>query len=519
MLAPVPWRVPVQLRTRLATLVIALIVVVAALATCRQRVSLTNVSAPPDVASDADVAPARRIRHRATRPVARVGKTPSPVLDTSSSRVIDRSEVLTWPQDSPSRAKAQPTGRVHVLMLKNGRPFAGGHICFYDEAQFVAPAPWDGATSSDYAYAGLPMYVSMWPHFDPVLRSGGSVSGFTRERGITGVDGTLSIDVPADRPLVLFVRYAMSGIPLVSHPHVALREGEEVSVTIEAARIRKLTGRCVDERGNPLPNMLVQAVAPFAESPLSRVATTSATGEFALDVIGDDSDVRVRAVVPYVRYPLGMYDSESEIPPIPAETTIDGAVPGGGPVEVRMYSAPLVYIELAVPEGETALGHLQIEGLVFDEVSNAWGRLGGPAFRRAAGTPPRRRMVIALPRAEANRPLVLWSWGGWGVSGVDPRGLDRVSVAFHRGRWAGVRGKGWRETDRIRVVGFLGPNGREVPSIWIDSVLGKTDHWSRTDAPVSAIEFQIVRDGVVVGRSERVPPGAGAADEARIDLE
>ena len=82
-----------------------------------------------------------------------------------------------------------------------------------------------------------------------------------------------------------------------------------------------------------------------------------------------------------------------------------------------------------------------------------------------------------------------------------------------------MRGTGWKNGDRLRVVGLCGPAGREFPCIWIDGVVGKTDRWARADSPVAAIEFQIVRDGVVVGRSARVPPGTGRADEVSIDLE
>jgi len=402
-------------------------------------------------------------------------------------------------------------------MLKDGRPFEGGHVCFFPEATFVEPGPWDGASSSDGAYMmGLPRYTALWQHFDPVLGSGAPVPGFEEVRGVTGADGYVTLDVPAGRSLVLFVRHAMSGIPLVSQPRVHLAAGQESSVTIEASRVRTVKGRCLDADGKPLGGILVQAIHPRQERPLSRTLATSAEGAFELAVFGEDPDVRIRAVGPHGA--LGIHDTEAEVSPIPAETTVSGVVPGEGSVDVWMPNAPLVFIELTVAEGDPPLGHLQIEGLVWDAVSSAWGRLGGPAYRRARGGTGGRRAVVALPRSEAVHPLMLWSWG-WTITAADPRGADRLSVEIPRGRWAGVRGRGWHERDRLRVVAFCGPAGAEIPSIWIDGPLGKTDHWSRDDSPPAAIEFQILRDGVLVGRSARVPPGTGRAAEVRIDLE
>jgi hypothetical protein len=416
-------------------------------------------------------------------------------------------------------ARPPGTGRVRVRMLKDGRPFAGGHVCFCPEEKYVEPRPWDGTTCSDFAYAGLPLCAPMWPGFDPVLGSADGAQQFEeRARGVTAADGTVALDVRADVSLVPYVRYASSGIPLVSRPRVKVAEGGETELAIEAAQMRPLTGCCVDSAGRPLAGMWVQAVAPGEERPLSRKVETSATGAFQLEIFGDDHDVRVRAVVPYHARPLGIYDAESDVPSIPAETTVAGVVPGADPVDLRMSPAPLVFIELTAAEGGPPLGHLQIEGLAYDPRASAWGRLGGPQYRRAAGKPGGRRAVIALPRAEAVRPLMLWSWG-WTVTAVDPRGADRVSVEIPRGRRASVRGRGWKDGDRLRVVCFLGPEGQELPCIWIDGVVGKTGSWSRDDAPVSAIEFQIVRDGAVVGRSARVPPGVGPAAEVSIDLE
>jgi len=509
----------VQLRTRVAVLLAVASIAVASLVTCDRD------SAPPDDSGVPEATDAVVPRERTPR--RRVARPPVPVQPASEAGGGGGAGVsLSFPSGaslgagglSYDVADAPPTGRVRVRMLKDGRPFEGGHVCFMPEEVFVEPGPWDGTSCSDGAYTGLPMYTHMWNHFDPVLGSGAPVPHFQRARGVTGSDGRVTIDIAAGRTLVPFVRYAASGIPLAAQPRIHVPEGGEVTLTIETARIRTVTGRCLGSDRKPLPGIFVQAVAPLAERPLSRTVQTSATGTFELSVVGGDSTVRVRAVVPYVTQPLAIHESESDVPPIPAETTVTGVVPGGASVDVWMPPAPLVFIELTVAEGEPALSHLQIEGLAFDPRAAAWGRLGGPQYRRAVRGSGGRRAVIALPRAEAVRPLMLWSWG-WTITAVDPRGADRVSVEIPRGRRAGVRGRGWKKGDRLRVVAFLGPAGREIPCIWIDDVVGAAVEWARDDSPVAAIEFQIVRDDVVVGRSARVPPGTGPATEVSIDLD
>lgn len=516
-----------QPRTRAAALLAAVAVAVACLATCRGDDDVAPKAEPQTAAIDA--AP-RRAPHPRRRAAPEPAVLPSAIGGSGSAALVGNSESVLllpsatnapsgWVETPPAPAEAPPTGRVRVQMLRDGRPFEGGHVCFVAAERFVEPGPWDGLACSDGAYFGLPMYTPMWPHFDPVL---GSADGDQRSeesaRGVTGADGTVTLDVRANQTLVPYVRYGSSGIPLVSQPRVSVAAGGETTLTIEAAPMRTLAGRCVDSADKPLAGIWVQAIAPGEERPLSRRVQTLATGEFRLEVFGTDREVRVRAVVPYVAHPLGIHDSEAEVPPIPAETTIVGVVPGVDTAVVRMHAAPLVFIELTVAEGDAPLGHVQIEGLAFDARTSSWGRLGGPKYHRANASPGGRRAVIALPRAEADRPLMLWSWG-WTVTAVDPRGEDRVSVLIPRGRRASVRGRGWKDGDRLRVVSFLGPEGREFPCTWIDGVVGSVGKWSRDDSPVSAIEFQIVRDGAVVGRSARVPPGTGPAAEVAIDLE
>ena len=422
-------------------------------------------------------------------------------------------------QASPVPVVPGSTGRIHLLMLKDGRPLDGAQIRFISEKRFKEPTPWDGVTASDYAYAGPPLYTQLWPHYDPVLDSARPIVGLLeRVHGTTDQDGRLTMEIPAGRSLVLFVLHRDGGIPLVTQPHINMAMDGEVSITIEAARGRGVTGVCLDERGQALPGMWVQAIAPVEERPLSGSFISGPDGAFRLEVYGDDPTIRVRASVAH-NIPLSrFYESEAEVPPIPAETTIEGVVPGTGKVEIRMPDAPLVFIELTVAANQPPLRHLQIEGLAFDPRAEAWGRLGGPQYQRPASEVGSRRAIIALPRSEAMRPLMLWSWG-WTITAVDPRGKDRVSVTIQRGRKASVRGKGWKATDRLRVVCFCGPAGKELPCIWIEGPIGSKNQWSRNDSPISGIEFHIVRDGEIIGRSERVPPGTGAAREVRIDLE
>ncbi len=484
----------------------------------------------PDPSASADDSESSRPERAPRRHTARTAESPPPVPGSDFSSLLGGAPFERPLAPAADAPRPPGTGRVRVRMLDgDGIPFKGGHVCFYPEAAFGEPAPWDGITSSDGAYTALPVYTALWPHFDPVLKSGKPIRGFERVRGITDSDGYITLDVPAGRSLVTFVRYAMSGIPLVTNPRVNVDEGGEIELTIQAARKRTVKGRCLGGDGGPLEGIVLQALAPLAERPLSRLVESSASGDFEIVVFGDDPTVRLRAVVPYVSRPLGIYDSEAEVPAIPAETTVVGVVPDTGSVDVWMLDAPLVFIELTVPAGDGPLGHLQIEGLVFDPRAAAWGRLGGPHYRRSVriledsgalvpSTPAARSAFIALPRAVATRPLMLWSWG-WTITAVDPRGLDRVRVPIPRGRRVELRGRGWRETDRLRVVAFCGPPGREIPCIWLDGRVGQTDRWARDDSPVAEIEFQIVRDGVVVGRSARVPAGTEPAAEVVIDVD
>ncbi len=479
--------------------------------------SVTPVAADAGVLADLDVG--RQSRGRASdRPGATV-QDGSSAVDASANgagRIALRDAQVIREHDYGVDATG-PTGRVEALMLKDGRPFQGGHVCFFSEDQFVEPAPWDGVRSSADAHLGVPFPTGLWPHFDPVLGSGGPVRQFEIARGMTDAEGRVTLNVPADRSLVTCVLIGMSGIPLTSQPRVRVDEGGKVAITIEAAQQRTVRGRCVDGDGEPLEGILVQVLSPLAERPVSRLAHTTKTGEFSVDVFGDDPEVRVRAVWNYAKYPLGIYESESEVPPVPAETTVSGIVPGEGDVHIWMQPAPLVFIELTIPESGFRFDHLQIEGLAFDPRSAAWGRLGGPLYghsQRAGGG----GAVVGVPKSVAVRPLLVWGLG-WAVTAIDPRGRERLAVAITRGRRTSVQGSGWRATDQIRVIAILGPPGAELPCIWVDGDLGHVDRWAHDNSPISAIEFQIVRDGVVVGRSARVPAGTDAAEPVVIDLD
>ena len=414
-------------------------------------------------------------------------------------------------------------GRVDVLMTKDGDPFRGGHVCFFPAAVFVEPAPWDGRSGSDGAYQGVPLPTSIWPHYDPVLGSGAPVPLFQPERGVTGADGRVSVAVAAARELVVFVRHSSSGIALRANPRINVAEGGEVSLTIEAAPVRTLRGRCIDGGGAPLAGMLVQALSPHAERPISRTTSSSADGEFELAVIGDDAAVRVRAVAPYWATPLGIYESAEAVEAVPQETTVSSVVPGSGSVEVRMPAAPLVFLELLGPDASKPLTHVQIEGLVYDTEAGAWQRLGGPQYRRASAGPASPeggdatgRAVIGIPRDVASRPLMVWSWGAT-LTSVDLRGVDRAHVTLTRGRRVSVRGSGWDPGDRLRVVTHCGVPESELPCVWIEGEVSLSDSWSRTDAPPCDIDFALVRKGVVVARSARIPASKDAANEVVLD--
>jgi hypothetical protein len=503
----------VQPRTRFAVLVAAALVLAAVLAPCGDDASDLRTESNGRVVPAEDEPEAERPERR------RVRRSPTGGGDVLTHRdggplprLLRSGSVGLAPDDTA----APPSGRVNVLLLKDGEPFRGGHVCFFAESQMIEPAEWDGIASSDGAYFSVPHYKPLWPHFDPVLGSARPVNGFAAERGITGADGRVSVDVPVDLPLVVFVRYRRSGIPLRSMPRIRLAQGEEVELTLEAATERTVMGRCIDDAGRPLVGILVQAVAPLAERPVSRMVETDIDGRFTLPVFGDDSEVRLRAVVSYIAHPLPMHRDAAELPSIPADTTVHGVVPGGLSIDVRMPAAPVVLVELRSDPKDSPLQHLQIEGMVFDARASAWGRLGGPQYRRSpagGGT-----VFVAIPRDEARRPLMLWSWG-WTLTAVDPRGRERMEVEITRGRRAGVVGRGWRASDRLRVIAFCGPEGAKLPCIWIDGALGERDAWHRDDCPIDEMEFQIVRDGRVIGRSARVPPGRDTAEDVRIDLE
>ncbi len=509
-----------QLGTRLALLLALAATAVACFATCGPDggpPSAQPKAGPPPRENEPAAADAPRPTRERRRAQAALA---APVPTAAEAAVDDELWVPAYSVAAQPTASStsEPTGRVRVLMLRDGQPFEGGHVCFYPAENYLDAKAWDGATHSDQAHAGLPLYTHFWPGFEPVLGSADGAQHLEeRARGVTGRDGVVTLDVRANRSLVPYVRYRMSGIPLVSQPRVNVAAGGETTLTIEAAPMRPLTGRCVDAADRPLAGMWVQAIAPREERPLSRKVETSAAGEFQLEVWGTEPYVCVRAVVPYVAHPLGIHDAESEVPPVPAETTIAGVVPGAGSVEIRMPDAPLVFVEVTTAEAESPLTHIQIEGMVFDPRASAWGRLGGPQYRRTTNATDARRAVVGLPAADAVRPLMFWSWGRT-ITAVDPRGVSRIAVEIPTGRRVSVSGRGWRETDRLRVVCSVGPPGEELPCIWIDSVLGKTDHWSRDDAPVGVIEFQVVRDGVVVGRA-RVPAGTGPAPAVAIDLD
>jgi len=183
----------VQLRTRVAVLLAVASIAAACFATCGR------VSAPPsdlgttETTEATDVA-VRRVRPRRRRTARRPASTDQAPLDLNgSARALERGAndnviftygALARGAAAPTgSAEAPPTGRVRVLMLKDGRPFEGGHVCFFRQESFVEPGPWDGTSSSDGAYFALPKYTSMWPHFDPVLGSGAPVSNFEAVRG------------------------------------------------------------------------------------------------------------------------------------------------------------------------------------------------------------------------------------------------------------------------------------------------------------------------------------------------
>lgn len=494
-----------------------LVTILAAIATC------SRTDEPPPHApvvqepsrTDAATSAGRRTRHRLRAEVVsapeppQVNQTPAPDPDWDVETTFD--QPMQPPPTPPTG-----TGRVKILMLKDGHPFEGAHVCFYPADQYVDAKPWDGARWSDSA--SFPLYVHFWPFYEPVLGSAdGAQNAEERSRGITDVSGSLVLDVRAGVTLVPYVRYQMSGIPLVAQPRVKVAEGGETTLRIEAAAKRSISGRCTDEAGRGLVGIWVQAIAPGEERPLSLKRETTADGSFLLDVWGSDPQVSVRALVPHAARPLGIYEAESDIPPIPAETTVAGVVPGDRPVSVRMAPTPVVIIELTSNVGE-APSDLQVESLVYDPRASAWGRLGGPKYARVAGPSPHPvRGFVALPVPDAARPLMLWS-RGLTLTAVDTRGADRLAVTIPRGRQVTLRGRGWRETDRLRVVAWVGPPGEEFPCIWIERQVGKEDRWGAPDAPIGAIEFQLVRDGEVIGRS-RIAAGDGPASEASIDID
>ena len=74
-------------------------------------------------------------------------------------------------------------------------------------------------------------------------------------------------------------------------------------------------------------------------------------------------------------------------------------------------------------------------------------------------------------------------------------------------------------TNYLRYMGTLrGMAPRDIKRR-IDDVIGDKRQWAQRDSPASAIEFQIVRDGEIIGRTERIAPGTVPAAEVSIDLE
>jgi hypothetical protein len=449
--------------------------------------------------------PVARERHRAPDPIE---------VTFGSHNLYDAAPADAL--DPPDPVERMPTGRVKVTLLQDGRPFEGGHVCFYPAGKYVDVKPWDGVSWREEAYRGLPLYVNLWPRFEPVLGSAdGAQQHEEQARGVTGADGTLSLDVRAGVTLVPYVRYAMSGIPLFAQPRVNVAEGGETSITLEAAPKRTIAGRCLDARGEALAGIWIQALAAHAERPVSQMAKSAADGAFELTVWGGDASVRVRAVPPYHERPLDARPPGEDVAPIPVETTVSGVAPGASAFELRLADARVVLLDVVNADEKWA--DLQVDGLAFDPGAAAWGRLGGPRYRMSAAgsSEPRARGLVALPAADAARPIFLWTNRGTHAV-LDPRGAgERMPVQLAQGRRVSLQVRGAIYSDTFRVVAWI-PPATEIACILLDrrvesDVLTNDGRWSRDDVPSGAVEFQILREGIVIARAS-APTGSHDAD-------
>jgi hypothetical protein len=401
---------------------------------------------------------------------------------------------------------------VRVRVTRDGRPEAGAVVWLQSMAA-DEPAPDVPDTRwSDATYFGVPRHLGLAERFDP---ESSVVAPENRgpAQGGTSRDGIAEISVTAGVAYAVVVKRVDGSLLVADAPVVHPADGETLDVDVSLRRAATVAGRCVDENGSPVAGAMVQAFAATAERAASAIVRSGADGSFSLTVDGGRSSVRVRVAAPRL---LRMCDSEAALPPSLDDAMVDGAIPGGPSVDVRLRRAPSVVLELT---SDVPFGHLQVEELAFDETANVWGRLGGPVYTRDAATAADpKHAFVALSRADAQRPLMLWTWGSPPeLSGVDPRGLSRARVHLAHGRKLSVTGKGWRAGDRLRVVCFIGAAGAEFPGVWVENEVGDGVTWSRDDTPPCEVELRLVRASREIGPHLRVP--AGSEDAAvRLDL-
>src|SRR5262249_45058030 len=150
-------------------------------------------------------------------------------------------------------------------------------------------------------------------------------------------------------------------------------DGAVVGVTVRLGRALGISGRCVDLRGQPVAGAWAQAFSEDGARPASElVKTEEKDGSFALAVDAASATYRVRAVAPRS---LPLCADGASLPQLVGDAEVRGVAAGGEPLEIRMPDEPAVVLEVT---GDVPIHHLQLEGLVFDDAAQAWGRLGGP---------------------------------------------------------------------------------------------------------------------------------------------
>jgi hypothetical protein len=532
-------------RRRAALFTLAIVVLCAAVLflTCQnasqERPDGSHDASPEEATSSTPGAP-RSPRARAAAPATTkaTAEAPSTAAPTPVPSHVPASVLFG------SAAPREPQGTIRVTVRLDDAPVAGVDIWVVREPE-DGPAP-DGPPPaprfSDAAYFGIPLHVALRRQTGLPGDHAALSSEFGAPTTRTGSDGVAYATVAAGvRHRVLAASSSQKIWAAPVHDVVAT-EGATTDVRLTVQRMLPLAGRCLGAEGQPAGACWVQAFDPIGNRPVSPLVVTGDDGIFALDVEPGVRACWVRASPARSEgAALPICATEGELPPIETDATFDSAVPGGSPITIRLGRAEVVVLDVTSP---LPFVDLTVESLAWDEEARAWGRLGGPSYRRLVNSAPRRRAIVpgakltdhgpvrrsemdpswrrgfvALTAQDAQGPVKVWSWSAT-YTVIDPRGKSRVEVALPTRRAISVTGDGWKPRDRIRVVAFFSPAGTEMPVIWIDGD-DVTDRklWTRADAPPVPFEFQLVREGKVIGRSARVPASASDAQTVRIDVE